>query len=114
MMIKPTCKALLKVIDLVRETERLYRDVYDTVMTQERECVERSPFDFVRVVESLYARRRPCNLERRLNNNYNKLKFLIKDCGKCKELVTCNIVDYVKKDTIVESMKEELYGKPTT
>jgi len=104
---KPTCKTLLKAIDLAREAERLCLQVeeyYNRAMAQDRIYAERKfMYSYGGIIENFYISDN--DLAQALNNNYKRLKLLIKDCGKCKKLATCNILDYVKKDTL-KNLKE--------
>ena len=95
---KPTCKTLLKVIDLAREAERLCIKVEEKYNGEKRFMCSYSG-----IIENFYISDN--DLAQALNNNYKRLKLLIKDCGKCKKLATCNILDYVKKDTL-KNLKE--------
>lgn len=106
---QPKCKTLLKAIDLAREAERLCQDVekyYAIAMEQERIYAERKSEGIGGIPGGFTVRRGPCNLERWLRDNYKSLKLLVKDCGKCKKLATCSILNYVKED-ILKTLKEE-------
>ena len=107
---KPTCKTLLKAIDLAREAERLCQEVkeyYNRAMAQDRIYAERKfMYSYGGIIGrhgNFYFSKN--DLAQALNSNYENLKLLVKNCSKCKKLATCSILKYVKKD-ILKNLKE--------
>jgi hypothetical protein len=102
---KPTCKTLLKAIDLAREAERLCLQVeeyYNRAMAQDRIYAERkfmySYGGIIGMHENFSFFKN--DLAQALNSNYENLKLLVKNCSKCKKLATCSILNYVKEATL--------------
>ena len=98
---KPICKTLLKVMDLAREAERLCRKVEEEYNIGNKRFERKfiySSGGIVGMYENFYMSKN--DLARALNNNYEKLKLLVKNCNKCKKIAACRILEYVKKDTL--------------